>query len=269
MSFNIGAFISEMWQDLVSFLKTTNPVITPTPVVPTPPTPGPNPTPPQPAPAPQVTLADIIVAYNAPFIRTYPIVGGTTIDAQIHQIDQATAEQIATLIQDAATANPTLDPIYLAACIMQESRFDPNCFNHNLSASTPTITFEGTDWGMCQMSGNYLPSKPGMAGLTESQMQTLACTASWAVPVMGSIMAGNLATATAQLNSDAVLAAGVKKYNTTTLTDAQWLATLMYNRGETGAINDVKTGQTSLIEHPGNVGTWFADFNKAIQTGKA
>lgn len=253
---------------------------TPTPQ-PTPPAPGPNP----PQPTPQVTLASLVKAYNSPYVSYYPL-GSTTVNSEIHKIDDATAQEVADLITKNAIAK-NLVVEYFAACIMQESRFDPQCYSHNLGLTRPVASFDTTDWGMCQMNGSYLYTKPGMPvvpvkpqnptpaeetayeqALTEWQAEAtkIAMTPSWAVPMMASIMADNLDWATRTFPTDSILTSQMAKYNTTNLTNAEFLATLAYNRGQTGAVNIIKTNDVSRMKHPYHVATWYDDFKKALAT---
>jgi len=215
----------------------------------------------------KITLFDIVVAYNSPYVAMYPLDTGKTINAQIFKNDTATSQKVADLITSEAT-RVGLPILYLAACIMQESRFSPTTFNHNLCAENLTPNFAKTDWGLCQMSGTYLPSKPGMAGLTDDQMAAKACTPEWAVPQMADIMAENIVLANKYLLADHTLSTMTKTLNNTTLTDAQFLATLAYNRGwgsddpneQAGARYYVKHSINDMIKHPYRVGTWFAKF---------
>lgn len=262
-----GYTLAQLWDLLMAWLvsvfppSVNPPSPTPAPPAPTPPGPNPTPAPPPVPPDAGQLLTSIIEAYNTPYVSYYPT-GSTTVNSQIHKIDAATAAQVADLIVTNAKAQG-LDITYFAACIMQESRFDPNCFDNNLSATNPTPTFARTDWGMCQMSGQYLPSKPGMSGLTDAEMQAKACDPTWSVPEMAVIMAGNLAWANQQL-LNATLAAATTKLNTTDLSNQEFLATLAYNRGNTGAVTYIETGNTAMIQHPYHVATWYDDFRKVF-----
>lgn len=257
-------FFVYIWQLIQStLLYIFPPTVKPTPA-PTPtPSPAPSPTPtPVPAPVPVVTLKDVIMAYNKPITSYYPV-GSTTVNAVIHQIDATTAELEANLIEtNASTAD--MDYIFLSSAIMQESRFDPACFNYNLSQENLTPSFATTDFGMCQMSGAYLPSKPGMAGLTDAQMQAKAQDPTWAIPMFVSIMQGLQHQAESLLASNTALAAMTAKLNTTKLSNTQFLATLFYNRGVTGGTNYLLTNNTAMIQHPFRVAVWYGDFTTAL-----
>jgi hypothetical protein len=235
-------------------------------------------------------LTQIIIANNAPFKTFYPPVTGTQPNAEIHKISTETATQMASaILANAHLVNDDSD--YLAACIKQESRFDPACYNHNLAEYNGVESFEGTDWGCCQMSGYYLPTKPGMQGLTEAEMSAKAMSIEWAVPEMASVMHDNLTQANndlyaaqtaltalqsqlrdgtdikmaAQINAkiDANLITIMKSLNTTPLSNEQFLATLYYNRGASGGLKFVLEKSMSDIQHPFAVGKWYGQF-KAV-----
>ena len=211
-------------------------------------------------------LTQIIIENNAPFKTFYPPVTGTQPNAEIHKISTETATQMASaILANAHLVNGDSD--YLAACIKQESRFDPACYNHNLAEYKGIESFEGTDWGCCQMSGYYLPSKPGMAGLTEAEMSAKAMSIDWAVPEMASVMHDYLVQANNDLyaaqteltalqsqihdGTDSQVLAGInakiqanlitimETLNNTPLSNEQFLATLYYNRGASGGLKFV------------------------------
>jgi hypothetical protein len=210
----------------------------------------------------KVTLFDVIKAYTITLTSYYPL-GSTQINACIPSIDEATMQLVADLITTNATSNGLSVP-YLAACIKQESAFSPGTYNHNLNKSNPVVAFSHTDFGLCQFSGTYLPSKPGMEGLTAAEMTAKAFDPNWAVPEMAAVMKGNMAAAELALTTDSVLAANTKILNTTTLSDVEWNATLWYNTGIQGGTLAVKTMNTVKLAHPGHVGTWYALFVKAL-----
>jgi hypothetical protein len=227
-----------------------------------------NPTPPVPAPVESDTakidnLSALMLQTNAPYVEYYPK-GGDVINAEIHTISASAALSEAKLIVSNSEAN-NLDYVYLASCIFQESKFDPACFNHNLTEYNGVESFDGTDWGMCQMSGYYLPTRPGMAGLTQAQMQIKAMTAEWAVPVMAEIMADNLADAITDMPSVSSI---MPQLNTTELSNEEFLATLYYNRGRSGGLEAVKSLDYANMQHPFMVAKWFAQFKTALETGQ-
>jgi hypothetical protein len=224
----------------------------------------------------KVTLVDVINAYNTPYVRHYK----DQVDAQIFVNPPERNLVIANLILS-ESLRLGIDYIYLAACIAQESRFSELCFNHNLAEHNGIESFEGTDWGMTQQSGIYLPERPGMppkpnvtamttneaaSAITDWQnkMKALAFTAEFSVPLMATIMTENLMVSEKELKNDEVLAAAVKKLNTTALTDAQALATSMYNRGTTGAITYFKENNAAMLKHFIAVGTGYSNFKKVL-----
>lgn len=243
-------------------------------------------------------LKNLILNYNAPFKTTWPPVTGTQPNAEIHKITEVTALAMANKILEHANLVHN-DFEYLSACIMQESRFDPACYNHNLKEYNGKESFEGTDWGCCQLSGYYLPSKPGMKGLTEAQMIAKATSPEWAVPTMAQVMAENLntanndiANATVKLaalkvkldglgllttsasvsaisvgkETDANLINVLKRTNNTSLSDPQFMATLYYNRGATGGLILLLAEDRTGIQHAFSVGKWYAQFVAAFST---
>jgi hypothetical protein len=255
---------------------------------------------------PQNALTQLILSVNAPYRALYPPEIGPTINAEIHTISASAAMNVANLIIESA-AEQNIDYIYLAACIFQESKFDEACFNHNLAEYNGVVSFEGTDWGISQNSGYYLSSKPGMptypvkppqphqpvnptkaqaaqyksdmaayeTALTnfqnavyhwENEASALARTAEWAIPVMAQVMHDNLVTAQNDLPSVQDI---MDKLNTTSLSHEQFLATLFYNRGETGGLEAVKTLSYSNMQHPFMVGRWYKQFKAALQQTKA
>jgi len=229
-----------------------------------------------------MTMTDLVNTYNQVYIRYYPELGGKVIDAQIFKNTPERNAVIANLIEE-NSKKYGIDPVYLAACIVEESRFSEKCFNHNLVEHKGVISFEGTDWGMTQQSGTYLPSRPGMPPAPDTkdmttteatsaiakwqnEMIALAFTAEWSVPTMASIMSEYLNQSAEHLKTDTVLASAVHSLNTTTLSDAQALATSMYNRGASGAINDFKELNKSQLAHFVAVGGNFAVFNKVLKS---
>lgn len=272
MKFNFKDFFQSIIA-LIAFLFP--PKVKPSPVI------TPN-APPGTPPIMKIQLADIIKSYNAAYKAMYPLIGGTVVNAEIHAIDDATRIKVANLIESEAKKvnDDNLDSTYLASCIMQESRFDPNCYNHNLGHDNPTPNFEHTDWGMCQMAGTYLPAKPGMPVKPKEEtmvptwkntMATLACTPEWAVANMAKIMVGNLAAAKKHLQDDEKLRTNTRSLNNTSLTDAQFLATLYYNRGmaddevkQVGGRYYVKHLVMDRIKHPFRVGNWYKTFSEIL-----
>lgn len=199
-----------------------------------------------------MTLAQLVLSQNAPYKS--PLRG-----AEVHQIDAATAQRVADLIQ-AAAQQTGLSVAYLAGCLCRESKFDPAAYNENLSLVNRTPAFTTTDFGIAQFSGRYLPNRPGMAGLTEAQMQAKACDPAWAIPTFAGIMAGNVTWAVhilAAYDQDQPFWGAIEKAVSNTLYATPkyvggWLATYAYNSGNTGAIRDL-LGVQLRISHPNAV----------------
>ena len=193
-----------------------------------------------------MTLKDIILSKNAAYQSLY----NGVISAEIHKIDDATAQHVADLIT--SEANRVGMPIAaLAACICQESKFDPGCYNKNLREHDGVDTFPGTDWGICQISGKYINGYAGMMNLTAAQMKVKALDPSWSIPQMANAMQLLLAWAEKIIPTlTAIQQSRVKS--------PLFLATLGYNRGRNGALTQVVDGQISL--HPYEVCAFNAEF---------
>lgn len=177
-------------------------------------------------------VVDVIRHYNHPFLN---LIKG----AQVHSLSDVTVHDVGSMIM--SQANQLGLPLpYILACIAQESGFDPQCYNKNQPHHNPSGSFEGTDWGICQFSGRYLHSKPGMAGLTQDQQRDKALDYTWAIPVFVSNMNGLLKWAQETLDRYPIYIPTAKnKY---------FLATLAYNAGQTEAINEVIS--TQVRAHP-------------------
>jgi hypothetical protein len=207
-------------------------------------------------------LSNLMLQVNAPYVAYYPA-NSTIINAFIGTLTASAALNEAELIIN-NSSEQKLDYIYLAACIFQESKFYAGAYNHNMAEYNGKITFEGTDWGLCQMSGYYLPDRPGLANLTQAEMQVKALTAEWAVPTMAQIMHDNILQATTDLPS---VSAIMNTLNSTDLTDVEFMATLYYNRGASGGLEAIKTLSYADMQHPFMVGRWFAQFKASLETG--
>jgi len=208
------------------------------------------------------TLADVILAYNHPFINYYPA-GSKIINAEVHKITAAQAQQVANLIASEAK-RVGLDPLFLAAALNQESMFDGNCYNKNLKEHSQS--FAGTDWGIAQMAGTYLPSKPGMQGLNTTQMYLKAFDVTWAIPVFADEMLSLFMQAkTWMLTLDNL--AAIRAINNTSLTNPEFIATGAYNAGFTGITKLILEKSTNIV-HPFRVATWFDQFVEILNGGK-
>lgn len=180
-------------------------------------------------------VAKVIMAHNHPFVN---VAGG----AEIHQITQDQALSLAALIMDEAEKSG-INLCYAMSCISQESAFDPACYNKNLSHDNPTATFEGTDWGLCQFNGLWLPDKFPNQKLTNDEMQAKALDPTWAVPTFFATMASLLRWGNNMLAAHPELAkVAENKY---------FLATLAYNAGQTEAIKEVRSDV--VRQHPHSV----------------
>lgn len=210
-----------------------------------------------------VQLVDIITAYNRAVTVLYPRGIGPTIAAIITKNTPEQNKLVADTIKSAALA-VGINEVYLASVINQESCFGIHTVNFNISATNPASSFQHTDWGIGQFSGFFLPSKSGMEGLTQEQMEVKVLDPTWAIPMMAQTYAGNIAAANKNMSTNTTLASSVHVLNTTTFTDAEWLAALYYNRGVSGGNLDVYTHATSMMAHPYHCATWYAAFNKAL-----
>ncbi len=208
------------------------------------------------------TLAQIIEVENTPYDN--PARG-----AHVERIGPDTVKAVAALIEQVATQTGL--PIwYLAACLCRESRFDPEAYNHNLTAFRRTPTFDSTDWGIAQFSGKYNK----IAGATESQMEALFFSAGWEIPRFAAKMAGLVAWARGVLASpqaarisDAAAKSASRSVYATPENLPYWLATYGYNSGTgvgpvdttRGALGDL-LGVEARISHPNAVMSTAVEF---------
>jgi hypothetical protein len=170
-----------------------------------------------------VTLLDALRIRNVPYRS---ILRG----AQIHKVPEAVLARVAVLLVGQAAARsyhalPTKrDALcYLCAVVNQESRFDPQAFNRNL---TPLEAVFGStddlgkgDWGIGMFKLKYVRSDPAAKGMTDQQIiDTLLFDPVWSLDRVGKRYA-------------MLLAVAAKKY---LAEDPRWIATGIYNRGDTG-----------------------------------
>jgi hypothetical protein len=226
--------------------------------------------------SPEQLLAELILKRNGSYVRTYPstFAAPPLIDAQIHKVSSEVAAQVAALIVRECDAS--LPIAYLAACIFQESQFDTQCFNHNLTEWKGLVNFDGTDWGIAQNSGHVARSFPGFGSLTEAAMETKLCDPGFAIPQMAATMKANLAWARQELSFNASISSNPSgllvrsignlpaslRYDWTTKTidqTAYWMATLAYNRGRTGCLEMINK-QRPPVSHGHSVQTWMLEF---------
>ena len=243
---NLWVYIQDAfnWIKLNVQVETTNPITTNTPVASSV----------APVLTPSQKISDFFLTHNNSYETFYPPVTGTIVNAIIHKITEEQATELGNLIVT-NSVSVSGDYNYLSACIFQESQGDEACFNRNLKEHNGVISFDGTDWGLCQMAGTFLSSRPGMSGLSESEMQAKALTAAWSVPAMAEIMAENLKWAEQVLPS---VLTTMEKLNTTSLSHVQWLATGAYNRGQNGILEAVKSLNYANMQHPFAVAKWYS-----------
>src|ERR1700733_10979777 len=138
-----------------------------------------------------LSLEYLIYKFGNRNVTTYYPAGSQQIDAVIRPVPKSRISALASILRiEAVTYN--IELAYLAACIFQESCFSESCYNNNLGHDRTVPSFQGTDWGMCQLSGQYLPSRNGMKGLTEDEMKAKALSADWAIPAFAEIMSDNI-----------------------------------------------------------------------------
>lgn len=241
----------------------------------------------------KVALKDIIKAYNINYTSYYPV-GSKQINSSIIKIDDATAETIANLITQSASSY-SIDALWLAAELADESLFCPTAFDNNLGHDRLTPSFSTTDFGLAQVDGTYLPGKPGMpayhgpeepdvhasqavldtytAAISawENTMIQKAFDPSWAIPIMCLTLKGNLEEAQHYLSTDSVLASAVKQYNTTTFDDVTYFATLAYNKGfadnevkQVGGRYYLKHGVVANLSYPVHINHYYEAFKKVL-----
>jgi len=180
------------------------------------------------------SLTTIILSETRAFGPS-PITGGV-----IHKINAVTAETVALAIEEAA---PILQAVlkgdieesvaFLAAGICGESRFDPNAINPNLNkfkhGETVNEAFGRHDLGIAQFSARVVSLDPGMAGLTNEQIQTKAMDVNFAIPRFAHCVAKLLTDTRNEVLADSSLLNNVPNK------DVHILALEGYNTGEHGA----------------------------------
>lgn len=204
-----------------------------------------------------MTLSDLILEQNRPLNDLFR-------GACIHRITPATAAEVATLLAGAAfrIAQPVW---FLAACLCRESRFDPEAYNENLTITRRDPTFAGTDWGIAQRSGRFLPAR-FPAGTSEAAMKAQAFDPAWAIPLFADDMAGNATWARRMLGPETATPSGLRiaalRYGAPADSDsmALWLATYAYNSGEIGAQVDLLENGGIRSAHPRAVWAMAVEF---------
>jgi len=193
--------------------------------------------PPGPAPlALGTTLADpslmqsqlvAIMLSQTMFLRTRS--GGV-----IHKIDAATARGEAGAMISAAHAH-AISVCDLASLISNESRYDPRAFNPNLQDAKPGETlaqaFAHADIGIGQLDGATLEGMPEFEGATPDEIEAKAFDPKWALGIVATTIASNLAWARAQFVADLSLVGKVPSG------DSRVLGFTAYNAGRTGALH--------------------------------
>lgn len=212
------------------------------------------------------TLASVILSYNHPFTNYYPV-GTKTVNAEVHKITTVQAQQVATLIASEAK-RVGLDPLFLAAALNQESMNDQHCYNKNLKEHNGTNSFAGTDWGIAQFSGKYLPLMSGMAGLNQTEMYLKAFDVAWAIPAFANEMLALSNQVSKWFVTDVAALSQTEKLNTTKLTPVEFVTTLSYNHGFSGATALIISGNSAALTHGYRVGTWYEQFVEILQNGK-
>jgi hypothetical protein len=150
----------------------------------------------------------------------------------------------------------------MLACLCQESRFDPCCYSRNLKEHHGSASFEGTDWGIAQLSGRIIsqvfPLKSSI------QLQTMACSIEEAIPYFATLMDFHLewAREVVQSTETAAQILAIKEpYRDEADPElVYWLATLAYNRGRSGALAMIR-GQAPLVTHARSVQTFAKTFS--------
>ena len=214
-----------------------------------------------------LTLAELIYQENAPFAN--PLRGSV-----IHRITEQTAAEVAQQIANhpqVSVVNPdktttviNMPVAYLAACICQESKFDPMAQDDNLTVFNRNPTFATADYGLVQISGAWLPGYPGCQGLSQAEMIAKTQDPAWAVATMAGGMAGNLQWAAAMLARGLMERVELLRPKQTPLWYAQWMATMGYNSGRQGAVKNIQTGQ--IPEHADSVLKYMQEFNAMLGT---
>jgi len=152
----------------------------------------------------------------------------------IHKIDAATAHDEAGDMIDAAHAHG-ISVCDLAALTRSESCWDARAWNPNNQDAKPPETlaeaFAHADIGIGQLDGATLEGMPEFEGATPDEIEAKAFDPKWALGIVATTIAGNLAWARAQFIADSSLAGKVPSG------DPRVLGFTAYNAGRTGALH--------------------------------
>ncbi len=152
----------------------------------------------------------------------------------IHKIDAATAHDEAGDMIDAAHAHG-ISVCDLAALIRGEADFDARAWNPNNQDAKPPETlaeaFAHADIGIGQLDGATLEGMPEFEGATPDEIEAKAFDPKWALGIVATTIAGNLAWARAQFIADSSLVGKVPSG------DPRVLGFTAYNAGRTGALH--------------------------------
>ena len=210
----------------------------------------------------KMTITNLIEAYNRAYVSYYPA-GSAQVQGQTFKIDSAMASLISNAVV-LACHNYQLEIPFLLAVMCQESLFSNKAVCNNLGHNRPTPSFQTSDWGLCQLSGAYLPSRAGMEDLTQAQMIARAQDPAFAVPIMAGIYADDMKSAQKFLTTNIAGASAIKEMNKTSMSDIEWVACAYYNRGESGGNKDILAKDISLLQHPVHCGNWYKIFKTAL-----
>jgi len=198
------------------------------------------------------TYGAIVERNNAIFGRSQGQVleWGNPVSSAIHRISLQTAEDISTHLKRGAIQKG-LPLTYTLACIAQESLFDPECFNKNLSGSNRENNPAKYDIGLCQLNLRYLidPKVPERATLELAQ--SFAHNLDLAVPYFLENQKGLLDYARTLSWSR-----GADPRSKNPL----WVASTMFNQGRVGGVRNIEARDAGI--HGASIAkleVWFAD----------
>ena len=173
------------------------------------------PVPPSPNPSTDTKIGQIILDKNAQIpVSPDPLTLSVwnTKGVRLHRIDRPMANEIGTIVEQAAAANK-IPLSYLMACIAIESAFDPQASNGNFLGTNKTTVPNGWgpdarpttnghdpggfDMGACQLKLKYLIGNRGLT--TIQQALDFAMDVNMAIPYMSDAMSTKLIWADVQI----------------------------------------------------------------------
>lgn len=156
--------------------------------------------------------------------------------ATIHKIEAPQAALVGSTIESQCSDHPSMPLGYTMGCLAIESAFDPLACNDNLAGSNTQNDPLGYDEGVAQFKLRFVPDS---YGITVAEKLAFALDPSRAIPFFIEKMEGELAWAQGQI------ASGLPSQVDPAFSNAYYLATAVYQAGETGVMAIIESGQRS------------------------